>query len=414
MSRSKRSETSTARRAIGCLVLTALLSASPALHAACDPSFQQVNVDGFGDSRNDYIWSLKAFGPDLYAATLNRRGGQIWRWNGVNPWEQVVNWRFIDFGNRGARNMAVFNGALYAGTLNQFTGAEVWRTVDGTDWQQVNDDGFGDPGNQSVRGMAVYDGHLYVGLFSDAQPAELWRTDGVEGVDGIGWEPMVLDGFGDPDNQAISAMAVLGGALYAGTSNENGLQVFRSEDGVNFVPSVAPGATTPQGFGDPNNRNALAMHAFDGQVYVGTTARTLETGSLIGFEVHRTPDGVSYERVAAFGLGDFGNIYAWRFHSFEDQLWLGVFNALNAIFDVKGGSVWRSADGSPGSWEELVGGDGIYHSYGFDDTTNWGIRSFETFQDKLYIGTANCRLERCQPAAMGAELWEWPGEACPQ
>ena len=90
---------------------------------------------------------------------------------------------------------------------------------------------------------------------------------------------------------------------------------------------------------------------------------------------------------------------------------MGVFNMVNYVMDAKGGSVWRSFDGE--IWEEMVGGNGTYMWYGFGDKHNWGIRSFEVYNDKLYIGTANCFHERCQPDAMGTEIWEWPGEACP-
>jgi hypothetical protein len=56
---------------------------------------------------------------------------------------------------------------------------------------------------------------------------------------------------------------------------------------------------------------------------------------------------------------------------------------------------------------------GAFLGYGFDDQYNWGIRSFGVFQDKLYIGTGNC-FSCGQTGEMGAEIWEWPGEVCPE
>ena len=76
-------------------------------------------------------------------------------------WEQI-NTSGFGYSNTRASGLAVFNGSLYAGTLNQSPGAQVWRYDNGTTWTQVNQDGFGG-NNSAVQGITVFDDDLYVG-----------------------------------------------------------------------------------------------------------------------------------------------------------------------------------------------------------------------------------------------------------
>ena len=68
----------------------------------------------------------------------------------------------------------MYNENLYAGTVNNTTGAEVWE-YDGTIWTQVNTDGFGDVKSHSVC-MAVYKGSLFVGTDHGTAGTEVWKT----------------------------------------------------------------------------------------------------------------------------------------------------------------------------------------------------------------------------------------------
>ena len=73
----------------------------------------------------------------------------------------------------------VYNGSLYMVFTNAFSGGEAWRTVDGDTWEQVNLNGWGDPGNFSCgyfdKGVAVFNGMLYVGTRNFFTGAEVWR-----------------------------------------------------------------------------------------------------------------------------------------------------------------------------------------------------------------------------------------------
>ncbi|MBT8063186.1 MAG: hypothetical protein KJO85_10925, partial [Gammaproteobacteria bacterium] len=94
---------------------------------------------------------------------------------------------------------------------------------------------------------------------------------------------------------------------------------------------------------------------------------------------------------------------------FQGHLWLGIGN-FNVPYE--GASLMRTANGFD-NWETLVGDGGTYFIYGFNDWRNWGIRSFSEFQDELYIGTAQCWDERCDPFVTGLQIWAWSGEICP-
>lgn len=385
----------------GTLFHTTLVSAQ--VQSDCTSGFDQVNEDGFGDRFNLYAWSMKTFGDHLYVGTLNNEhGGQIWRYDG-SSWENVVSENVNESGNRGFRNLLIYNGMLYAGTYNTTYGAQIWRSGNGSNWEVVQYDGFGDANKTSVRAMIEYQGFLYVGLQdSNEGPGQLWRSS-----DGVTWQPVVLDGFGDISNNSMHTMAEFQGDLYVGTRNTiTYTQLWRSSDGLNFEVVVGEGGVRPPGFGVSNNNSIYDLHVFKDRLFIGVG------NNKMGFSVYYTPDGVVFKRIGKFGFGESNNIFAWRFFTYKRDLWLGV---MNPSLGEQGGSLWRS-----GSlwrwgfqWEELVGANGVFQGYGFNDLRNWGVRTFENFQNNLYVGTAQCWEQRCEEFVSGAEVWRWTGEACP-
>ena len=131
-----------------------------------------------------------------------------------------------------------FNGSLYAGVLNYVhDGGALWRSVDGTTWEVISGDppapiapGFGDAGNMGLVSLAVFDDALYVGTTNNAG-TQLWRS-----VDGATWQPVVGQaaavpaGFGNVHNRAINSLGVFHDALYAGTHNPTeGAELWRFE-----------------------------------------------------------------------------------------------------------------------------------------------------------------------------------------
>ena len=231
-------------------------------------SWQRVVTNGFGDPTNGEVFRLAVFANHLYASTWSysdAHGGEIWRSSSgnTNDWTRVATDGFGDRNNIVVISFAVLTNYLYAGTLNEATGAELWRTNNGTTWQQVNLDGFGEPGTWVISALAAFDGDLYASVRGES--FQVWRCRRCNGTD---WQPVVQDGFGDPNTNKASALEVLGDSLYLVVGNySSGMEVWRTQDGVEWSQVGFAG------FGDSNNRAPYwdnSVLAYDGRLWVGT------------------------------------------------------------------------------------------------------------------------------------------------
>lgn len=85
--------------------------------------------------------------------------------SGVPGWRQVNINGFGERGNESVPALEMFNGQLYAGTVNWNDGARIWRMSDGATWTAVSDVRFGSayPANTAVWDMIVFKGQLYAG-----------------------------------------------------------------------------------------------------------------------------------------------------------------------------------------------------------------------------------------------------------
>jgi hypothetical protein len=87
-------------------------------------------------------------------------------------------------------------------------------------WQQVNSDGFGDAGATEVTALAVYGSYLYAGTHHAADGALILRSP-----NGVTWNPVIEPGFGNPHDTitpAILDLEVYGSYLYAATGRGDG------------------------------------------------------------------------------------------------------------------------------------------------------------------------------------------------
>jgi hypothetical protein len=144
----------------------------------------------------------------------------------------------------------VFKGALYIVTDDSYdadwnlANESIWRTFDGVNWETVVSDGFGNDVTDSFGGMADYKGYLYVGIGTwSGGPGQIWRS-----LDGVNWENVIADGFGDPVNIKVDGLVVYAGDLYAYTVTQDNLvggSVFRTKDAVNWEPVNEPGWGNP-------------------------------------------------------------------------------------------------------------------------------------------------------------------------
>jgi hypothetical protein len=159
-------------------------------------------------------------------------------------WELVID--FPGWGGPGSFH--VFNGALYLASDGIYTPPDwepapeqIWRTFDGVKWEMVVSDGFGNAGTDGLGGFADYKGFLYVGVGMYEGSGQIWRSQ-----NGLEWEPVILDGFGNPLDEKIDGLVVHQGELYAYTVNwTEGASVFRTKDAITWERVNTPGWGNP-------------------------------------------------------------------------------------------------------------------------------------------------------------------------
>jgi hypothetical protein len=111
-------------------------------------SWSAVVSGGFNDTNNIDISSMVAVGEYLYAGTENAvSGGEVWRslmHGDAGSWEQVNLDGFGDLNNSAVTTLAGAGRYLYAGTRNITSGAELWQVeLNGPDSSfLVKDDGW--------------------------------------------------------------------------------------------------------------------------------------------------------------------------------------------------------------------------------------------------------------------------------
>ncbi len=213
--------------------------------AACEPAFN--------DPKNLGVFTMGVFNDQLYAATFNNTGFELWRSDceGNPPYRWT---RVIEKGAyRGPENQSVvamteFNGALYIGTGIQNggydrtnnigpAGAEVLRVNADDSWDLIVGEprwtpvghkeplaaiqpGFGNLFNGYIWSMAAHDGWLYVGTMDSV----IW----------VEW----LDFRRYPERTRKCVESI---GLKNILANEAGCDLWRSADGENFVPVTRTG-----------------------------------------------------------------------------------------------------------------------------------------------------------------------------
>jgi len=191
---------------------------------------------------------MVAFNDSLFIATNDKQRGPVVYFSAdpvAGEWKQATEAGFGDISNIAITSMAEFNGSLYVATLNPSSGFQLWYTSTVNDdpvWRQVISQGAHRYTlNPAVISMVVYEGALYLGTGpngangeegdNDSAGAELIRVfpdNSWEIVVGsprfspVGLKvPMAAmgPGFDNRKNNAITAMAVHEGQLYASTSD---------------------------------------------------------------------------------------------------------------------------------------------------------------------------------------------------
>jgi hypothetical protein len=254
-------------------------------------------------------------------------------------------------------------------------------------FKQVNTDGFGNPNNgggAESNLMQVYLGKLYVGIEN--------REDGcgVFSFDGERWEQVTEPGFGNPQNETVSSMAVLKDKLYAATSNKNGCEIY-CYDGKGWSLLMQGG------FGNYQNISASSMATYKDKLYVGTRDQTFSQGCEIW-----TWNGKEWHQEVSDGFGNKYNFAAQAMVvssvSGKEKLYVGTFKTKRMKEGTPGCEVW-SWDGM--KWmQENKGKEGFKQRKGSSWNHNY-IWSMIEYKNKLYVGTLN--------TAAGCEVWCYDG-----
>jgi len=354
-------------------------------------SWEKVSDNGFGNPSNDYAWCMAAFKGALYVGTLNTlQGGEIWKSSSGDPdsWENVYNSRSSLFSNAGVRYLyADGDQALYACTLNSL-GAEILRTTDGKNWNMVKK-GIGRRWNTTFRCLTRFGDNLYCG--AGGYNAELYRSN-----DGVNWQLVKTEPsfqstkVYDPqtkvmvdNNTMIGELAVFNNYLYAFTwtkearyrdlanhvfdsevdrrtitSNSPGaFEVWRSSDGVSWEKVVGQDDSYGNGMGfclkDPDG---LANDEVTSTAVFGGNLYLGTQNSNGDCSIWRTSNGTEWTKVLDFhDLGEVANYYIWRMMPYHGKLYVGVMN-VGQIGDpgVTGAQIWVSPSGNPGTYQCMV------------------------------------------------------------
>ncbi|MGQ0697439.1 MAG: hypothetical protein ACT4PZ_04270 [Panacagrimonas sp.] len=240
-------------------------------------------------------------------------------------------------------------------------------------WQPTNDVGFGNKSNLTVFEMETYDGHLYAGTVNPYTGGELWKTRG--GDPPYQWSRVLQKGaYRGLHNEVAGSMCEFKGALYVGFGILNGgyhrsfkigpsaAEIVRVWPDDSWDLIMGESRMTPDGLKYPLsglcagfdcvfNGYVWRMCVHDGWLYAGT----LNWANLIPY----LP------------------VNAWP----EDALsMLRRWGEERMIRQLGGSELWRTDDGV--HWEPVT-------RSGFGNKFNWGIRCLSSTPQGLFVGTAN-------------------------
>lgn len=352
------------------------------------PGWVQTNINGFGNPQTQGVATLAVFQGALYAGTSSWLGSgtnRIMRSHDGKHWEEALGSNFGSVYHFRVNHLVAFRNQLYAGTRSwnwdteQEVGGAIWRSANGTNWSTVMTGGFGDPANGTIHQFAVFSDTLYAGTWSSGlHGAEIWRSNSGNSDD---WTQVVDNGLGDASNGAVMSFAVFHGALYAAIYNaDHGAEIWRTDNGVNWTKAMSGG------FDDPDNEAAFSLAMFDDALYVGIS--NYHNSDNPGAELWRCRqcDGDDWQQVPiAKGFGDADNFAIENLFTFGDSLYALTGN------EASGMDILRSNDGT--DWN-LVGADGLGDSNNYYPYYDNGVA---TWQGQLYAALWN--------QANGGEVW---------
>jgi flagellin len=307
---------------------------------AVTPPWVPSAMDGFGNASNQHAPAMAVFSyylgtwfTRLYVGVSNSSvGGQVWTYNGSDPWFQANTSGFGSSDNYNVSALATFSGSLWAGTANG-NGAEIYSFT-GVTWVERMTGGFGNSNNFQISQLVVHDGKLFAATLNNNDGGEIWWTS-----NGSDWYNTVPAGFFS-SQLGVTAMASTGATLYAAVETPGGVQVWQIDPGP--IAQI-----NSNGFGSAANECSHAMIAYQGELYVGTV------NDSTGGQVWRLR-GSSWSQVNQSGFGDTDNRSIRCLGVYNNDLFAGTWNS------VEGSEVWRYP---------LIFADGFETG----DTTAWSV-----------------------------------------
>lgn len=210
----------------------------------------QVNTDGFGDTNNINSWVAIDFDGYYYVGTVQggswsndpttATGTEVWRCSTCtgSDWAQVNVDGFGDTKNI-AWSIASLGNSLYFSAYNVNYGSQIWQcsACDGSDWVRANLNGFGSASNWGAD-LVAYNGKLYASSFENwyvpNQGVEVYEYQG-----GTEWLSLSVHGWGNPNNGVALCGTDFKDNLYIGTANGgNGGEIWMYLDRKIYLPGI--------------------------------------------------------------------------------------------------------------------------------------------------------------------------------
>ncbi|MBL4715433.1 MAG: T9SS type A sorting domain-containing protein [Bacteroidia bacterium] len=129
--------------------------------------------------------------------------------------------------------MVDFNGYLYASTNNQAIGGQLWRTNDGNSWQNLTSviDGYDGTRDEELHNMDTSNGYLWITPYTrvaNSNGSPIFRSTDSTGTSFI---QSNTDGFGDSNNDGENAVSIgfKGRQYFGGPNSTDGGQIWRTD-----------------------------------------------------------------------------------------------------------------------------------------------------------------------------------------
>ncbi len=280
---------------------------------------------------NPAITDMQVFNGRLYVSTCWGDGSlaQLWRYDGTN-WEKV-----LEHASAGFSVMTVFDGKLYVGDIGKGKtdttppeGESIWRSANGSsgaaNWEEMATGGKGNTNNTGFGGFGEFNGRLYASIYNETDGMEIWRMNEA----GTAWDTVESGGLGDARTYDPGSFAVFNNELYLGARNEEtGAKLWKTGSGNSGTWYMITG----DGFNNAANVKIESLFPFNGRMYA-------VTGNQEGVEVFVTDDGGDWQPYMTGGFGDlFNNGTLWSSATtvFNGSLYIGTWNG------AKGGQIWQ-------------------------------------------------------------------------